>query len=326
MKIVAVVLIAMLNILLAKNEIYNLVDEYRNNGMKNIQATLENYLLSADYWRAFLENKDTKFGYYESVESIFIASKSNKKLKLYMLKNGRFELNNQSNALFGANENDKKIQDDLATPLGVYKLNNKLENLDQYYGPLAFVTSYPNLYDRLMKKTGYGIWIHGLPLNGDRTEKATKGCIAIDNNLLSNYGKNVNYKTAILVTSKNELKEISKNTLAQILMNLHIWRNAWIINDVKTYLGFYGSDFVRFDGMKYDEFNNYKKRIFAKNEQKSIQFSQINISPYPNENNKEMYRITFFEDYRAKGGYSFSGEKELYIEMKKDKMFILVER
>lgn len=307
------------------NEIYNLVDEYRKNGISGIKSTLEKYFLDKSYWSNYLAKKDTRFGYFENMDFIFVASKSKENLSLYKIDGNTINLLNQTSAIFGSNKNDKVVQGDLATPIGAYDLTEKLKNLDQYYGPLAFVTAYPNLYDRLQKKTGSGIWIHGMPLNGER-EKNTKGCIAIDNTTLKKYETTINYKKTILITYPNEVKEVSKDTLATILQGIFVWRDAWINNDLDLYLSFYDNDFVRFDGMKITQFRDYKKRVFAKEESKTIYFSNINIAPYPNLNGLDLYRVRFWEDYNAKGGYKFNGIKELYVVVSANKMRIMVER
>lgn len=321
-----ILLIIGINAKINANGLYEIVSEYRTNGLSGLKSKLERYLLDKAYWDSVLANIDTRFGYYESIKYIFVASKAESNLQLFEIKDNTFHQISSSNAIFGSNKADKKIQDDLATPIGVYNLTNKLQNLDQYYGPLAFVTSYPNLYDKLHKKTGYGIWIHGVPLNGDR-DNATKGCIAIDNNTLLQYDKTINYKDSLLITTPNaSLAEVSKNTLALILQGLFMWREAWVNNDLELYLSFYDESFMRFDGMKIDNFKAYKKRVFDKEESKTIEFSDINIAPYPNENNDEIFRITFLEDYNAKGGYKFKGTKELYIKVINNKMKILIEK
>lgn len=310
---------------LGANDIYNLVDEYRKGGISNIKSTLEKYFLDKNYWSNFLAKKDTRFGYFENMDFIFVASKSKSNLALYQIKENTINLLNQTSAIFGSNPKDKAVSGDLATPIGAYDLTEKLKNLDQYYGPLAFATSYPNLYDRLQKKTGGGIWIHGLPLNGDR-DKFTKGCIAIDNKTLLGYESAIDYKKAILITYPNEVKEVSKDALAVILQGLFVWRDAWINNDLEVYLSFYSSDFTRFDGMKIAQFRDFKKSVFAKNESKTIDFSDINITPYPNESGLDLYRVRFLEDYKAKGGYKFNGTKELYVVVNANKMRIVVEK
>ena len=307
------------------NDIYNLVDEYRKNGVSGVKSELEKYLLDKSYWSNYLAKIDTRFGYFESVDFIFIASKQKQSLALYKLESQKATLLNNTSAIFGSNKNDKSIQGDLATPIGVYDLTQKLKNLDQYYGPLAFATSYPNLYDRLQKKTGYGIWIHGLPLNGSRDDN-TKGCIAIDNATLQQYEKDIDYSKTILITYPNEVKEASKEALATILHGLFVWRDAWINNDLDLYLGFYSDKFMRFDGMRISQFRDFKKRIFAKEESKSIEFRDINIAIYPNTSGLDLYRVRFFEDYKVQNGYKFSGTKELYVLVESGKMKIIVEK
>ncbi len=320
-------IIALLAIMLGANDkIYEIVSQYRKNGINSIKSTLDMYLMDKQYWDNVVANKDTRFGYYESVKYIFVAQKNNANLQLFKIDSNKLTQLNNTNAIFGKNKEDKKLQGDLATPIGVYDLTNKLQNLDQYYGPLAFVTSYPNLYDKLNKKTGYGIWIHGFPLNGDRTEANTKGCIVVENDDLLGFDKYINYQDSILISSKVALEEVSKNTLANILQSLFIWRNAWINNDLDLYLSFYDDGFRRFDGMNINNFKAYKKRIFDKKETKTIEFDKINITPYPNTQNADMYRITFIENYKANSGYTFSGVKELYVLVKNDKMNIIVEK
>ncbi|RAX55375.1 peptidase [Helicobacter sp. 16-1353] len=310
----------------SNDKLYEIVSEYRENGLESIKSTLEKSLLDREYWESVVAKKDTKFGYYESVKYIFIASKKNASLQLFEVDSNKLSQLSKANAIFGENQGDKKIQGDLATPIGVYDLNKRLSGLDQYYGPLAFSTSYPNLYDRLNNKTGYGIWIHGLPLNGDRSEKSTRGCIVVENNILEQYDKTINFKDSILITSIDNLAEVPKSAIVDILQSLFIWRDAWINNDLDLYLSFYDDSFTRFDRMKIDAFKDYKRRIFGKEERKTIEFSEINIAPYPNMENQNMFRITFFEDYKADGGYKFKGIKELYVLLKNNKMSIIVER
>ncbi len=322
--LITLLLIAIIH---ADDQIYDIVSEYRNEGINSVKPTLEKYLINKKYWDSVVASKDTRYGYYESIKYIFMASKENNNLLLFELDSNKISQIGNSSAIFGANKGDKIKEGDLATPIGVYDLTKKLQNLDQYYGPLAFVTSYPNLYDKLNRKTGYGIWIHGFPLNGDRSEQNTKGCIAIENNILLQYEKIINYKDSILITSSKPIEETPKEIFANILQSLFIWRDAWINNDLNLYLSFYDETFTRFDGMKINEFKDFKKRVFNKDERKSIEFKNINIVPYPNTQNKKIFRITFLEDYRSDSGYTFLGTKELYITLSEDnKIKIIVEK
>ncbi|MBD5164388.1 L,D-transpeptidase family protein [Helicobacter sp.] len=298
---------------------------YSEGGVKAIENKIEQIMQSRAYWEEALKTQDTRFGYYEDLQYLFIATKNKPTLKLYSLENNRWNERLNVNSLVGSKGGHKEKEGDLATPIGVYTLNARLTNLDQYYGPLAFSTSYPNLFDKLQKRTGHGIWIHGMPLNGNREELNTRGCIAIENDILSSVDKIIHYRDSLLITYDNNAKEVNPSDLSTLLGNLYTWKESWKTNNVESYLGFYSPNFVRFDGMKYNDFTQNKRRIFAKRESKQIAFSKINISPYPNEQNRNLFRISFFEDYKAPS-YNFHGKKELYVELKDSKMQILVEQ
>lgn len=301
------------------------VELYKKGGVGAIEKKIDSIMQTRDFWSEALKGQDTRFGYYENLKYLFIATKNAPTLRFYTLNDGKWNEKLNVESLVGSKGGHKEKEGDLATPIGVYSINARLVNLDQYYGPLAFSTNYPNLYDRLQKRTGYGIWIHGMPLDGNRKELNTRGCIAIENDKLNSVDALIDYRQALLVTFENSLKEANKEDLSVLLADLYMWRDAWRESDVEKYLEFYSKDFIRFDGMKYDEFAQNKRRIFAKNEKKEIIFSKINVSPYPNNENKNLFRISFYEDYKAPS-YRFSGEKELYVELKDSKMQILAER
>lgn len=304
---------------------FDYVKSYRQGGLKAVEEQLERELVSPEYWRESLKGLEVRLGYYESVRYLFVADKEKSELSLYEVEAGQLKPLQHSKALMGSKKGDKRVEGDLKTPIGVYDLTARLTKLDQFYGPLAFVTSYPNLYDSLQKKSGYGIWIHGLPLNGDR-EINTRGCIAIDNKLLSALDSMINHKESLLITGEGNLFEVEREELVILLSDLFKWRNAWKFNDLESYLGFYDKeDFLRFDKMRFEAFANYKRRIFNRNERKSIVFNNINISPYPNERGERFFRIDFHESYKAPS-YTFEGKKELYVKLEKGKMQIVAEK
>ena len=305
---------------------YDYIKIYRDGGIEALEKEIDKVLESKVYWDAILESMDTQYGYYENLEYLFVASKKTKSLQLFMIKNHKLEEKLNAPALIGSKLGHKQKEGDRATPIGVYELDSRLVNLDQYYGPLALTTSYPNLLDKLHERTGYGIWIHGMPLNGNREEQNTRGCIAIENNLLKQVDKMVDHKKALLITYENKVVETKKNDLAILLSDLFLWKKAWRDSDVEAYLGFYDeNEFLRFDKTGFEDFKKNKTRIFSKNEEKMIKFSNINISPYPNDANKNMFKISFYEEYRAPS-YTFNGEKELFVELKNGKMQIIAEK
>lgn len=323
MKILKILWLLILCVVLNAND-FEWVKLYEEGGAKAIEQKINALLQTRAFWSEVLKEKDTRFGYYEDLRYLFIATKNAPTLRLYASKDGIWEEKLNTESLVGSKNGNKQKEGDLATPIGVYTLNGRLVDLPQFYGPLAFPTNYPNLYDRLQNRTGYGIWIHGLPLDGNR-DINTQGCIAIDNDKLSGIDRLIDYRNALLITYENAATEVKKEDLSALLADLYLWREAWKVNDIEKYLGFYDRDFIRFDGIGYENFAQNKRRIFARNERKEIIFSKINIAPYPNDDDKNMYRITFSEDYRSPS-YKFSGQKELYVELKDSKMQIIVER
>ena len=301
----------------------DLVDIYRTKGIEAVKQELENELKKKSYWNNYLKDKDIKHGYYESIKYVITTEKEDKKLKLHRLQNNKFETLMTKDVFVGKVKGDKKIEGDLKTPIGAYDLTTKITKLDQFYGPMALVTNYPNTFDKVQNKTGHGIWIHGLPYDNKRDDY-TKGCIALANSSIKLLDKNINLKNAVLLVGEKKIQTISKKDISTILSGIFSWKDAWKKSDLNGYIAFYNKNFKKNSGMGIKKFKKYKKRIFAKNEKKIIEFTNINIMPYPNSLNKTMYKVVMDEDYKTRT-YKFEGKKELYIELKNNKMSILAE-
>lgn len=301
-----------------------LLTQYRLHGVKGIEQNLDKELTDRTYWKQYIQNKDTKFGYIESYTNILTCNKSKSDLLVYAKDaNNSYQLRKDYNAFTGKMKGDKKTEGDLKTPVGVYELVRKISNVDEFYGPLAFVTSYPNIYDKYKGKTGRGIWIHGLPLH-EKRDTFTKGCIAIGNNHIECLNKNLNIKKTLLIINEEcNYKKASKEELATLLAELYAWRYAWKYNHLDDYLSFYSPDFIRFDGMKYERFKRYKKRIFAKNEEKSILFTELNVIPYPK--HEHTFKVIFHEFYKS-NSFTFQGKKTLIVKLENSKMQIITEQ
>ncbi len=293
----------------------DVMELYRSGGMRAIQKEIDRGITDPAYWQSKLAQKDLRFGYYEGTNTLLICGKDHSSLNLYQKdKNDRFTLLKSIPAFTGKYDGDKVNEGDRRTPIGVYTITQKLNTVDPFYGPMAFVTSYPNLYDRIRGKNGSGIWIHGVPENGDR-DSFTKGCIAINNNELTGLDKSIDYKnTLLLIDSK--LREHPASPYATIISQLYQWRYTWKYNDFQNYLSFYDTTFVRYDGMEYYDFKNYKQRIFDKKESKEILFSNLNIIPYPGER-ANLFMVTFDEVYTSEK-HNFTGQKSLMILLNND--------
>jgi murein L,D-transpeptidase YafK len=186
---------------------------------------------------------------------------------------------------------------------------------------MAFVTSYPNIYDRVRGKNGDGIWVHGVPIKGSR-DPFTRGCIAIENNDLSQLDQHIDpSNTLLIIDSKLDLS-VPSSVYSAILSGLHQWKYAWTYNDFDTYLSMYDNAFKRHDGMSLQQFKTYKERIFAKNEEKTITMDEINIIPYPG-GKKNLFWVTFNQSYISDSHRS-KGEKSLLVRYHPDQSISII--
>ncbi|EDP6919835.1 L,D-transpeptidase family protein [Campylobacter upsaliensis] len=306
----------------------DLVKIYLNNGLDAVGAAIERELGNKDFWLEELGDKNLSLGYYTQDVMIVKTNKNDKILKVFSYTNGKIKKEFEQKEVITGLMGDKEKEGDLKTPVGFYELGMKFSPGDQYYGPFAFATSYPNLLDKVQDKTGGGIWIHGYPLDGTRLDEfKTRGCIALFNDKLEDFAKVVAGKKVYVLTEEKDSVRAKKEEIASLMADLFAWKYAWTVSDVNAYLAFYDEkDFKRFDKSSFSQFASMKKIIFARKEHKIIKFSNIDIGPYPNLKDEKMYRISFYEDYYTKN-YQFKGNKILYVKLdKKGKMKILAEQ
>ena len=183
-----------------------------------------------------------------SIENVFIADIENAKLIQYSVVKNRPTKNQEYYMSVGTNGSGKKIQGDKKTPLGVYFITEKLDisKLPPRYGAAAYPLDYPNSLDRYMKKTGYGIWLHGTdPDILKRPPRDTDGCLALQNKQLLELSeylvpmntpiivvKTINWKTEDqLNLIRNELHEV-----------LGAWKLSFESSESERFVSFYDTN------------------------------------------------------------------------------------
>ena len=107
----------------------------------------------------------------------------------------------------------KQIEGDNKTPLGVYRIvRRRLDTeLPAFYGAGALVLDYPNAVDRLLGRTGSGIWLHGSPPDTyTRDPLASEGCVVLSNSDMQKLLQLPDVlNSPVLITSKLEWVETS---------------------------------------------------------------------------------------------------------------------
>jgi len=300
-----------------------IVDTYRTKGIGPIERMLDERLSQPEYWLEVLKSHDSVYGYFDHETDLLLCSKSDKILKLYSA-NSHFQLKQEAPIIMGKLPGDKQTEGDLRTPIGVYHILSKKINPGPEYGPLAFVTDYPNRYDMILGKDGHGIWLHGYPLGRD-DKKATKGCIAMHNDALEQLDKQLDFRRALLIISEHPIQKISKETMSRLLAFIYDWRYSWKYNDYNAYLRHYAPSLVFQGNKNFQEFKAYKKAVFEKNRgrKKILRFFDLKVVPYPNAQNKKLWYASMREFYQS-GGYRYDGPKELLIEELTDGRFQII--
>ncbi|NPA29638.1 MAG: L,D-transpeptidase family protein [Epsilonproteobacteria bacterium] len=291
----------------------SIVETYRTKGIAPIEKMLDRRLADPAYWQEVLKKHDTVYGYFDHETDLLLCSKSDKILKLYSA-NSHFHLKQKSPVIIGKLPGDKQREGDLRTPIGVYRILSRKTDPGPEYGPVAFVTNYPNRYDRILGKEGHGIWLHGFPLDCDDKD-ATKGCIAIRNDALKELDKQLDFHRALLIISEQPIPKISKKTMSRLLAFIYDWRYAWKYNDYDAYIDHYAPSLTFQDNKNFKAFKAYKKAVFAANRgrKKLLRFSDLKIVPYPNAQDKNLWFVSMREEYKS-GNYRYNGPKELLVE------------
>jgi len=198
---------------------------------------------------------------------------------------------------------DKQREGDRKTPIGVYNVVSRIagSKLPDLYGWGAFPIDYPNEWDRMRGKTGYGIWLHGVPSDTyARAPQASDGCIALANPDIAELANRVQVgATPVIIAERVEwvAAEALRAERDSFMRQLQAWIADWQSLDSERYLQHYTSGF-RSDGMDLAAWQAHKKRV---NAAKSwIKVSLANVSVFRNPGTREgIVTVTYDQDYRS---------------------------
>lgn len=197
---------------------------------------------------------------------------------------------------------EKALKGDQKTPIGVYQVSSKIpgSKLPDLYGWGAFPINYPNEWDRLLGKTGYGIWLHGVPRDTyARAPWASDGCIALANPDIEELAKRVQVGvTPVIIAQQVEWVTQSawRTERDGFTRQMESWRTAWESLDTDRYLAHYARDF-RSDGMNIAGWNAHKRRVNAA--KTWIKVALTNVSVFRTPGRQDLIAVTFDQDYRS---------------------------
>tara|TARA_R110002072_G_scaffold113986_2_gene243833 strand:+ start:3387 stop:4358 length:972 start_codon:yes stop_codon:yes gene_type:complete len=218
----------------------------------------------------------------------------------------------------------KTLEGDLKTPVGVYQVTSYLGDaaLADKYGSGAFPLNYPNIQDRLQKRTGSGIWLHGLPKGVEsRPRLDSDGCVVIDNETLVNLKPDIVSKETLVVLSPGlEWQTNSPESEQQLLDTIEQWRLDWQARDNPAYLLHYGQTFT---DSKRDltGWKQYKTRVNRSKRRIKVDIQKLSAIAYPGESN--LASVRFYQIYES-DNYRWRGWKQLLWQLESDGQWRIV--
>lgn len=202
----------------------------------------------------------------------------------------------------GKNGVDKQRSGDRKTPLGVYFVTGRIpgDKLPGLYGWGAFPISYPNEWDRMAGRTGYGIWLHGVPSNTyARAPRASDGCVALANTDIAELAKRVQVGvTPVIITDQIEwtTPRMWREEREPFMSEVDAWRRDWESGNSERYLAHYAREF-RSGGMDNAAWSSHKRRVNASKRWIKVSLANVSVFRYPGKT--ALMVVSFDQDYRS---------------------------
>lgn len=213
----------------------------------------------------------------------------------------------------GKNGYGKEVEGDKLTPIGVYRLTSFLADntLDDFYGNGAYPLNYPNVHDRLLKRTGHGIWLHGLPKGKDeRPLLDSDGCVVVDNATLNELADFVRTGATYIVLSEDDIEWAPTESMQQrqqvLFDTFEHWRKDWESKNNLAYLSYYADSFSDLTQDK-AQWSSYKSRV--NNGKKFIKVETSKLSFIADPRDPALVTARFYQTYNS-SNYDWKGWKE----------------
>ncbi len=130
----------------------------------------------------------------------------------------------------GKRKGAKQREGDLKTPEGVYLFTKVIDpaGLPPKYGVMALSTDYPNPLDRLMKRGGSGIWLHGTDDPGRiNRPRDSRGCVVATNGDMLKIAGHIRLMSTPMVIVER-LTYLPQNTIEKEKREIMDFLKRWI--------------------------------------------------------------------------------------------------
>lgn len=249
----------------------------------------------------------------DSTDYVFIVDKLHQ--KMLMVKSpcpAALKIINEYKITTGRKNGDKQREGDLKTPEGVYYINGRVPQikLTPKFGPIAFTLDYPNFVDRLQKRNGSNIWIHGR--DEAINDFITEGCISLENSQVLSLKKYIVINQTPVVI----LDDLSDYTTDQAGYQSAIekwsafvmgWAESWDAGEITAYCDYYAPSYRDESGRNLRQFKAYKTELENRYSWKTVVIDKISVLVSDHETH-----VKLRQRYLSPTFYS-EGEKQLIL-------------
>ncbi|GAB7140344.1 L,D-transpeptidase family protein [Deferribacterales bacterium RsTz2092] len=216
-----------------------------------------------------------------------VVDKKLKKIYILEISGDTERLLESADVMLGRAEGSKLALHDGKTPEGVYyiishitqkELLARYGNWGKMYGIAAYPTNYPNPIDRIMQRTGGGIWLHGF--NPDERDKPiTQGCVALLDEDLARIQKYVYIGMPIVIIDDAQMMTSAeyKATREKHLSELNRFIAAWNSADYDTFKGYVHPQYSSYSGWNAQSYLDKKRQLMAQYPNKLVKLDNVNI-------------------------------------------------
>lgn len=253
------------------------------------------------------------------IKNLLAVDKSGQRLELYEY-DGSYHLVKTFLVTTGKKAGNKKYEGDEKTPEGVYFFNKIRESEDivkmygkyvaKQYGVRAFDITFPSGIDRIFRRGGSGIWLHGTDEPSRIGQpRVTRGCVVLKNEDIEYLSNRIILEnTPIIISEKIEYYSNTNQYMvsSKIESFLENWRLSWQNRNYESYSKSYSEKF-RNKGRSKKVWLDYKKYTLDQYAEIDINFSNIDIFK-----GNDYYYVQFEQNFET-NSYSDLGKKVLYI-------------
>ena len=271
------------------------IEDLKEEAKKRIESHLHNATDIIDSPRVTLP---------QNIDNLIYVDTNKSRLYLFEIRDHALIKIFDEYASIGKNGSGKNFEGDKKTPLGVYTLGEKItQPLSDFYGEGAFPIDYPNVYDKLLNKTGHGIWIHGTPKDTySRAPKSSDGCIVISNenfNALESILKNKQTKVILSKLSYDQYFNAENNIDKHnnFMSYFESWISNWTLKNYSEYIAFYDAN-AKYNSKVFEIWSSKKKKVFENTNDIQIAIDNLTIIDYPEEEEHVKY-VEFTQTYNS---------------------------